>query len=331
MTFASDAALPAWPAVAPAARPAALATLHLRRSGRGRPLLLVHGLDGDARSFAGVLPRLEAMHEVIAVDLPCAGTLSRPGDTPTVDALADALARLIDDQGLRGVDAVGVSTGAQVVLELVRRGGLLGAVVALGPTGFGSGWERQAFTLPVALTARAARALGGLARLLASSPVGRTLLLAPFSPRPWRLPAATAFDALQALAQAPAAGPLPVSGPTPPAASSAGTTPQGPATPPLTIGWGRRDRLCLPRQAARAQALFPNARLHWFERCGHFPHWDHPAETAQLILETLGERRRTLVDGVPAAAAPARHAPSQPVSRPPRSARMRREPLIERA
>ena len=39
----------------------------------------------------------------------------------------------------------------------------------------------------------------------------------------------------------------------------------GTASPPgrITIGWGRNDRLLLPRQAARAQAAFPTARLHW--------------------------------------------------------------------
>ena len=65
---------------------------------------------------------------------------------------------------------------------------------------------------------------------------------------------------------------------------------QGSALTPgrVTIGWGRHDRLLLPRQAARAQAAFPSARMHWFERSGHFPHWDQPAETARVILETNG-------------------------------------------
>ncbi len=66
---------------------------------------------------------------------------------------------------------------------------------------------------------------------------------------------------------------------------------QGSALTPgrVTIGWGRQDRLLLPRQATRAQAAFPSARLHWFERSGHFPHWDQPADTARVILETVGD------------------------------------------
>jgi hypothetical protein len=33
-------------------------------------------------------------------------------------------------------------------------------------------------------------------------------------------------------------------------------------------------RLCLPRQAARAQEAFRTAKLHWFDKYGHFPMWD---------------------------------------------------------
>ena len=113
--------------------------------------------------------------------------------------------------------------------------------------------------------------------------VTRTLLLAQLSARPWLLPPQLVVEELQSLAATPvfdamlrelARGPLQ----------------QGSAKTPgrVTIGWGRQDHLLLPRQAARAQAVFPSARLHWFERCGHFPHWDQPAETARVILETVG-------------------------------------------
>ena len=63
------------------------------------------------------------------------------------------------------------------------------------------------------------------------------------------------------------------------------TGPAAAVTGRVVIGWGRHDRLCLPRQALRAQAAFPAARLHWFEGSGHFPMWDTPAETVAVILE----------------------------------------------
>ena len=58
----------------------------------------------------------------------------------------------------------------------------------------------------------------------------------------------------------------------------------GPTPGRVLLGWGRRDRVTLPRQAARAQAAFPQASLHWFDRCGHFPMWDRPDETVHVVL-----------------------------------------------
>ena len=62
---------------------------------------------------------------------------------------------------------------------------------------------------------------------------------------------------------------------------------------PVLIGWGRKDRLCLPQQAQRAMTAFPRATLHWFERSGHFPMWDQPEETIQVILDATGHSEPT--------------------------------------
>jgi len=62
------------------------------------------------------------------------------------------------------------------------------------------------------------------------------------------------------------------------------TGPAAGSTGRITIGWGKQDRLCLPRQALRAQAAFPSADLHWFGSSGYFPAWDMPDETVAVIL-----------------------------------------------
>ncbi len=106
------------------------------------------------------------------------------------------------------------------------------------------------------------------------------------SARPWALPADVTLTEMRTFA----AGPsfiLPllrslVHGPAQ-AGAPAGSTPG-----PITIGWGRHDRVCLPRQAPRAMARFPGARLHWFERSGHFSQWDTPEETVEFILRSTG-------------------------------------------
>jgi pimeloyl-ACP methyl ester carboxylesterase len=114
------------------------------------------------------------------------------------------------------------------------------------------------------------------------------MLLAQLSARPWKLDGEIVATELKSFAATETFDAL---------VRDLSTAPeqQGPAaetSQPVIIGWGRQDRLCLPRQAARAAAAFPSARSHWFERCGHFPMWDQPAETVRLILDETGRGLR---------------------------------------
>jgi pimeloyl-ACP methyl ester carboxylesterase len=54
------------------------------------------------------------------------------------------------------------------------------------------------------------------------------------------------------------------------------------------VGWGRWDRLTLPTQARRTVAAFPDASLYRFAHAGHFPQFDSPEETVQVVLDATG-------------------------------------------
>ena len=251
---------------------------HIQR-GTGRKLLLIHGLGGSAQSWSTIFDRLGDNRTVIAVDLPGHGVTPAEADSGTFLGLVGSVERYISDQGLKGVDMVGSSMGARIVLELARRGGV-GNVVALDPGGFWRGWERTFFKITIGLSGRLLRAVRTHIPLLSRFAASRTALLAQLSVRPWALNpqiVATELTGLSntstfdALVEDLASGPEQ----TGPAAPSAGR---------ITIGWGRQDRLCLPRQASRAQAAFPSADLHWFASSGHFPAWDMPDDTVTVIL-----------------------------------------------
>lgn len=251
---------------------------HVQR-GTGRKLLLIHGLGGSWQSWATVLDKLAAHRTVITIDLPGHGASAANADSGTFLGLVDSVERYIVDNDLAGIDIVGSSMGARIVLELARRGGV-GNVVALDPGGFWRGWERNFFKVTIGVSGRLLRAIRPALPSLSRNAASRTALLAQLSVRPWALDPQVVATELTGLSTTPTFDALVndlAKGPeqTGPAAASTGR---------IVIGWGRQDRLCLPRQAARAQAAFPSAQLHWFESSGHFPAWDRPEETVDVIL-----------------------------------------------
>lgn len=262
--------------------------MHHVRRGTGKPLLLIHGLGAHWQSWNPILADLAATREVIAVDLPGFGQTPKLAGETSIRSLADETAAFIHANGLSGIDVVGSSMGARLVLELARRGGSVGGVVALNPGGFWQGWERHAFFTSIFLSVRLLRLLRPVLPAICANPIGRALLLAQFSARPTRLAPDTVTDELCSYVASTAFDELLVQLAYGEEQQGA---PLGSIAHPLVIGWGRRDRVCFPRQAKRALAAFPDAQLHWFDRCGHFPHWDAPAETAQLILHSLAGAR----------------------------------------
>ena len=252
-------------------------TLTSVTTGSGAPLVLVHGLGGRRQSWDPVLPALAAQRQVVALDLPGHGESAALEGELTFARLCDALEEHLVAGGLAQADLVGSSMGARMVLELARRG--TGRhVVALDPGGFWSAGERAVFGASVKASFALVRALAPALPAVVGTAAGRTALLPQFSPRPWAVPEAVALADLQAIATTPelfsTLSALLDSGPQ-----------EGGATPGrVVLGWGRRDRVTLPRQAARAQQAFPQADVHWFARCGHFPVWDSPDETARMVL-----------------------------------------------
>ncbi len=254
--------------------------LHHVRLGTGKPLLLVHGLGASWQSWSTVVDRLAAEREVVAVDLPGFGETPPLVGKVSVATLADALVGFLEAEDLRSIDLVGSSMGARLVLELARRG-VGGATVALDPGGFWSPGQLRYFNVSISAAIRLVRLLQPVMPAVTANPVGRTLLLSQLSARPWALPGPVALHELRSYAASPsfdAALRALVDGPLQ-AGAPAGSLPG-----PVVIGWGRKDRLLPPSQADKAAAAFPDARLVWFERSGHFPHWDEPEATARLVL-----------------------------------------------
>ncbi|WP_234027282.1 alpha/beta fold hydrolase [Erythrobacter sp. KY5] len=253
--------------------------MHCTRTGRGKPLLLVHGLGATCGSWDTISPALSQVREVVAVDLPGHGQTREETDSGTFEGLARSLDEWLRAENFTGVDMVGSSLGARLVLEMARRG-RAGAVVALDPGGFWQGWERTFFKATITPSVALVRALRPALPAITRNVAGRAALMAQLSARPWALDGAFVARELKSLANTRTVNSLVKD-------LANGAMQEGPAktAAPVVIGWGREDRLCLPQQADRATKAFPEATLHWFDRSGHFPMWDQPEETVRVILD----------------------------------------------
>jgi pimeloyl-ACP methyl ester carboxylesterase len=93
-------------------------TIHYERAGNGPPLLLLHGIGSNSRSFRHQLTGLSDGCTVIAWDAPGYGKSSDPRAPFSMADLADAAAGLLDELHIARAHILGVSMGG-VVAQLV--------------------------------------------------------------------------------------------------------------------------------------------------------------------------------------------------------------------
>ena len=250
--------------------------------GIGSPLLLIHGLGGSLKSWDNIIEALALSRRVIAIDLPGFGQTPPHAGEVTISKLADAVTSFIEDNDLRGIDAVGTSMGARLVLELARRQNIIGKVVSLNPGGFWKGWETHLFYISIAVSIRLIRLIKPVLKPIIFSQLGRSLLLFQFSAIPRKVLGHIALGELKDYLNSISFDNLLYN-------LAYGEEQKGTAANtlqhPMVIVWGKKDRVCFPAQAKRALVKFPDAELIWLEECGHFPHWDRPEETVKIILE----------------------------------------------
>ncbi|MGW1540626.1 alpha/beta fold hydrolase [Streptomyces sp. NPDC002309] len=250
------------------------------RVGTGEPLLLLHGIGHHRQVWDPVVPVLAVERDVISVDLPgCGESSALPDglahDLPTTTTV---LAALCEALGVERPHVAGNSLGGLLALEL-GRDKLARSVTALSPAGFWSQAERRyAFTVLTAMRHIARRMPPPVVQALARPAVGRTLLTSAIYARPARRsPEAVVAETL-ALARAEGFSQTLRSG------RDVRFTDDITGIQ-VTVAWGSKDRLLVPRQGVRAKYILPRARLVRLPGCGHVPMNDDPALVARVLLD----------------------------------------------
>ncbi|MBB6419941.1 MULTISPECIES: alpha/beta fold hydrolase [Streptomyces] len=255
-------------------------TLSYTRRGSGEPLLLLHGIGHHRQAWEPVIPALAAERDVIAVDLPgCGDSPALPDgmahDLPTMSTVLKALFGALE---IERPHVAGNSLGGLLALDLARAR-LVRSVTALSPAGFWNEAERRyAFTVLSTMRQIARRLPPPVVERLARPALGRTLLTSTIYARPGRRsPEAVVAETL-ALANAQGFSETLRSGRTVQFTDDIVGT-------PVTVAWGSRDRLLIPRQGVRAKGVIPQARLVRLPGCGHVPMNDDPALVARVVLD----------------------------------------------
>jgi pimeloyl-ACP methyl ester carboxylesterase len=248
------------------------------RSGTGVPLVLLHALGLSRRSWDPVMPALTAHFDVVAVDLPGFGeSPSLPaGLAPHPAALAAAVAGLLDDLGIATPHIVGNSIGGWVAVELAALRPAA-SLTLLSPAGLWPGSTPRYDRISLRLSRALARHAGGVLSRVVRFRLGRALVLGQTHGHPTRLSAEDASATIHELGTSP--GFDAVLRATRHRRIDASALVQT----PVTVAFGSRDVLLLPRQARHVDQLPTGTRVETLPGCGHVPMADDPTAVAALI------------------------------------------------
>lgn len=249
-------------------------TLHYTDTGRGRPLLLLHGYTDSLHSFDLALPHLSPHARCIALDQRGHGLSACTGPDFSFDAFTRDAVRLIERLSLAPVAIAGHSMGSFIARKVaLARPDLVDRLILIGS---GTSTDTPAVRdlgaalahLPDAIPPEFVREFqASCVRDVADLPPAffRACVRhsAALPPRVWH----GAFAGM---------------------AADDHTARLHDIECPTLVVAGVEDAVFPPNDQRRLARAIPNARLILYEAVGHTPHWERPARFASDVLEFLG-------------------------------------------
>ncbi|NEP60083.1 MAG: alpha/beta hydrolase [Symploca sp. SIO2G7] len=248
-------------------------------TGKGKPVLLVHGFDSSIFEFRRLIPQLAANAQVWALDLLGFGFTDRTSGAPfTPKAIRQHLYGFWQQQINQPVTLVGASMGGAAAIDFALYfPETVENLVLLDSAGFAAGPAMGKLMVPP---------LDSWATAFLKNPgVRRRISQQAYCDRTLVTPDAELCAALH------------LQMPNWKEALIAFTKSGGynflsnyyiqKIAVPTLIVWGKQDKILGTKDAKRFEQTIPNNQLVWIADCGHVPHLEKPKTTARAIVSFL--------------------------------------------
>jgi pimeloyl-ACP methyl ester carboxylesterase len=256
-------------------------------AGEGEPLLLVHGLGGAAANWLALAPLLLATRRLLVPELPGHGGSSALPAAPSLNAYADRLGIVLEQEGIASAGVVGHSLGGAIALRLsIRRPDAVSALVLAGAAGISSRRRNARYALTITSIVKPGRRLAPHRRRIARS---NTLKRVVFGRWGASDPPALPTELAEAFLSGPARHTDTVSA----AQALVRDDPRADLDRvrcPSLVLWGARDHQ-LPVEDAFDYARRLRARLRVIADCGHLLIGERPEACADAIEDFLASSR----------------------------------------
>jgi pimeloyl-ACP methyl ester carboxylesterase len=254
------------------------------------PIVLIHGYGDSADGWRRVVPGLLPRHRVIAVDVPPFGRSAEPPDTPRLlDFYKQFFPELFERLEIGSATVIGHSLGGATALHVaLERPGLIDRLGLVAPAGLGKAppWWWHLLAGHGLLWHHALAIPSPLSPLLIRQGMKRFL--------DWRLfhdPSRLEQDIRHLvdmhgtradLDRLLKAGRCCIDSYTGRLLEDSRALEM-----PIWLAWGRRDGLVPSEHALAFARAHPDAAVHVFEDCGHYPHIELPHRFNRLLREWM--------------------------------------------
>jgi pimeloyl-ACP methyl ester carboxylesterase len=236
---------------------------HLRRGGKGEPLLFLHGASG-APAIMPFMEKLAQRFEVLVPEHPGWGLSGEPEWLENIHDVAYFYLDFLEQLDLRNVTLVGSSMGGWIAMELaVRDTARLKSLVLVSPAGVAAPGVQPAdiFLMPPEEMVR---------NLFVDQKLADERLAAPMTPEALDVALKNRHTTAR-LAWEPRL--------------------HDPFLPkwlhridvPVKIIWGKQDRILPVGFVAEYRRLLPTAEIRIVENCGHLPHAEKVEEFVDFV------------------------------------------------